>query len=82
MTDSPPLEDLGMSDVEYAELVTKGYEPVLERQLITLGEEPDQARKIARFVGLLQNKPPQTQPESKELLATWEDACGYRPDFN
>ena len=48
-----PIQDLGMTDTEYAELVSKGYEPVLDRQLIALGEDPDKARKFTRFVGLL-----------------------------
>lgn len=28
----PLFNDLGMSDTEYADLVAKGYEPVLEHQ--------------------------------------------------
>ena len=40
-----------MTDTEYAAFVVKGYEPVLERQLIALGENPDQAWKLTRFVG-------------------------------
>lgn len=71
-----------MLDTEYAALIAKGYEPGLERQLISLGENPDQARKLTRFVGLLQDKPPETESEWVEFMATWEDACGYRPNFD
>ena len=34
-----------MADTEYAQLISKGYEPILERQLIDLGEDPNQAGK-------------------------------------
>lgn len=78
----PPIQDLGMTDTEYAALVAKGYESVLERQLIALGEDPNQARKLTRFVGLLQDKPPETEPEWKEFMAAWEEACGYQPNFD
>lgn len=77
-----PIQDLGMTDTEYAQLVSKGYEPVLERQLIALGEDPDKARKFTRFVGLLQDKPPATEEEWVEFMAAWKDACGYRPNFD
>ncbi|MBW4637885.1 MAG: hypothetical protein KME05_06555 [Gloeocapsa sp. UFS-A4-WI-NPMV-4B04] len=78
----PPIQDLGMTDTEYAALVAKGYEPVLERQLITLGENPDQARKLTQFVGLLQDKLPETGSEWEEFMAAWEDVCGYKPSFS
>jgi hypothetical protein len=39
MTDLP-IEDLGMTDEEYAQLLTQGYDPELERQLTELGERP------------------------------------------
>ena len=80
MTD-PPIQDLGMTDTEYATLAAKGYDPALERQLTEAGEDPDQARKLTRFIGLLQDKPPQTEEEWEELMTVWEDACGYRPNF-
>lgn len=76
MTSDPPIHDLNMSDTEYAHLVSKGYEPILERQLVAIGEDPDTARALTRFVGLLQEKPPETDEEWEELLNPWEDACG------
>ena len=82
MTNDPPIHDLNMSDTEYAQLVSKGYEPILERQLIALGEDPGKARSLTRFVGLLQDKPPETEPEWEELMSAWEDACGYTPNFD
>ena len=80
MTNDPPIHDLNMSDTEYAQLVSKGYEPILERQLIALGEDPNKARSLTRFVGLLQDKPPETDEEWEELTSAWEDACGERPN--
>jgi hypothetical protein len=77
-----PIQDLGMTDTEYAQLVSKGYQPVLEQQLIAPGEDPDKARKFTKFVGLLQDKPPQTESEGKEFMSAWEDACGYKPNFD
>jgi hypothetical protein len=49
-------------------IVAKGYESVLEHQLIALGEEPDQARKLTRLAGLVQNKPPETDEEWDEFM--------------
>jgi len=81
MTD-PPIHNLGMSDTEYATLLTKGYNPDIERQMIQVGESPDQARKLTQLVGLLQDKPPETEEEWEEVMSIWEEACGYRPDFD
>lgn len=63
-------------------LIAKGYKPVLERQLIALGEDADQARKLTRFVGLLQHKPPETESEWEEFMSAWEEACGNKPNFD
>jgi hypothetical protein len=67
--------DLGMTDTEYAQLLAQGYDPNLEHQLIELGESLDQARKLARIVGLTQDKAPQTDEEWQEFMAVWEDSC-------
>ena len=48
MTD-PPIQDLGMTDTEYATLAAQGYDPALERQLTEAGEDPDRARKLTQF---------------------------------
>ncbi len=59
----PPMtniHNLGMTDTEYAHLLAQGYDPNLEHQLLELGESLDQARKLARVVGLAKDKPPQT----------------------
>ncbi|MEA5622797.1 hypothetical protein [Nostoc sp. UHCC 0251] len=65
--------DLGMTDTEYAQLLAQGYDPNLEHQLIELGENPDQARQLARIVGLTKDKPPQTDQEWEEFMAVWGD---------
>jgi hypothetical protein len=72
MTDSS-IHNLGMTDTEYAALSAKGYNPALERQLIEAGEDSDQARKLTQFVGLLQDKPPETEEEWGELMSSWEE---------
>lgn len=77
-----PIQNLGMTDTEYAQLVSKGYEPVLKRQLIALGENPAKAQKFACFVGLLQDKPPDTEDEWEEFMAAWEEACGNKTNFD
>lgn len=70
MTD-PPIEDLEMTDEEYAHLLTQGYDPELERQLIALGEHPSITRKMTRFFGLLKGKTLETQEEQEELSRAW-----------
>jgi hypothetical protein len=50
----PLIHDLGMTDTEYTVLVAKGYEPVLEHQLIAIGEDPSQARRLTKLAGLVQ----------------------------
>jgi hypothetical protein len=65
--------DLGMTDTEYAQLLTQGYDPNLEHQLIELGESLDQARKLARVVGLTKDKASQTEEEWEEFMAVWGD---------
>lgn len=71
------IHNLGITDTEYTRLIALGYDPNLERQLIYLGESPTQARKLARIVGLTKDKPPSTDREWEELMAVWEDNCGY-----
>ncbi|MBD1903757.1 hypothetical protein NDI44_26920 [Trichocoleus sp. DQ-A3] len=77
MTD-PPIYDLGMTDTEYAALIAKNYNPTLERQLLEVGEDPSQALKLTRLVGLLQDKPPETEPEWSEVIGAIEDICSEK----
>ncbi|WP_334766041.1 hypothetical protein [Nostoc sp.] len=49
--------------------------PNLEHQLIELGESIDQARKLARIVGLTKDKAPETDEEWQEFMAVWENTC-------
>jgi hypothetical protein len=69
------IHDLGMTDTEYAALAAKGYEPVLEHQLIAIGEDPEQARNLTKLVGLLQNKPPETDEEWNEFMEAWAEVA-------
>jgi hypothetical protein len=77
----PSIHNLNMTDIEYAALIAKGYDPALEQELIELGEQPGVARKLAQFVGLLQDKPPETEKEWEEFMEIWEEVCEYRPDL-
>lgn len=62
-----------MTDEQYAQLLTQGYDPELERQLIVIGEAPDKARKMARFVGLLKGKSTETEEDWEELIDNWDN---------
>lgn len=66
------IHDLNMTDTEYAQLAAQGYDPKLERQIIELGENLEEARKLARVIGLTKNKPPQTDEEWEEFMKVWE----------
>jgi hypothetical protein len=63
---------LGMTDIEYAALAAKGYDPNLERMMIEAGSLPESARKLTRIVGLVKDKPPETDQEWDEFLNVWE----------
>ncbi|MCC5611977.1 hypothetical protein LC612_35915 [Nostoc sp. CHAB 5834] len=65
--------NLSITDTEYIQLLAQGYNPNLEYQLIELGESAEQARKLARVVGLTQNKPLHTEQEWQEFMDIWED---------
>jgi hypothetical protein len=67
------IHNLNMTDTEYAELASKGYDPNLELELIELGETQQEARKLARIVGLVQHKPPETDEEWELFMQVWED---------
>jgi hypothetical protein len=71
----PLIHDLGMTDTEYTALVAKGYEPVLEHQLIAIGEDPNQARKLTKLAGLVQHKPPETDEEWDEFMEAWAEVA-------
>lgn len=62
-----------MTDTEYAKLIAQGYDPNLEHQFVELGESIDQARKLARIVGMTKDKPPETEEEWEEFMAVWGD---------
>jgi hypothetical protein len=64
-----------MTDTEYAQFLAQGYDPNLEHQFVELGESIDQARKLARIVGLTKDKAPETEEEWEEFMAVWGDSC-------
>jgi hypothetical protein len=69
------LHDLNMTDTEYAALVASCYDPTIEQQLIALGQNPSDARDMARFMGLITKATPRTDAEWEEFNATWIDIC-------
>ncbi len=71
MTNSP-IQDLGMTDTEYAALTALGYDPALERMMIEAGCSPKDARLLTRIVGLVKDKPPETDEEWDEFMNVWK----------
>lgn len=68
---NPPIQDLGMTDTEYAALTAKGYDPNLEQMMIEAGFSPEEARSLTRIVGLLKDKPPEIDEEWDEFMNVW-----------
>jgi D-alanyl-D-alanine carboxypeptidase len=59
---------------QFTSLTTPVYTAVLNTlQAETGGDRIDQARKLARVVGLTKHKPPQTDQEWQEFMAVWDD---------
>jgi hypothetical protein len=67
------IHRLNMTDIEYAELAAQGYDPNLEIELMKLGETQEQARKLSRIVGLVKDKPPETDEEWEKFMEVWEE---------
>lgn len=67
------IYNFDMMDTEYAQLIAQGYDPNLERELVDLGESQEEARKLARIVGLTKDKPPETDQEWDEFMQVWEN---------
>lgn len=65
------IHDLGMTDTEYAALADSGYDPTLERMMIEASSSPKDARLLTRIVGLVKDKPPETNEEWDEFLNVW-----------
>ncbi|WP_080683975.1 hypothetical protein [Aphanizomenon flos-aquae] len=67
------IYNFDMMDTEYAQLIAQGYDPNLERELVDLGESQEEARKLARIVGLTKDKPSETDQEWDEFMQVWEN---------
>jgi hypothetical protein len=67
------IYNLNMTDTKYAELVAQGYDPNLEIELMEIGETQQQARKLSRIVGLVKDKPPETDEEWEQFMQVWEN---------
>ena len=65
------IYNFDMMDTEYAQLIAQGYDPNLERELVDVGESQQEARKLARIVGLTKDKPPETDQEWEEFMQVW-----------
>lgn len=70
---NPPIQDLGMTDTEYATFAALGYDPNLERMMNEAGSSPKDARLLTRIVGLVKDKPPETDQEWDEFINVWSD---------
>jgi hypothetical protein len=62
-----------LTDTEYAALAARGYDPHIEYMMIQAGESPQSARKLTQIVGLVKDKPPETEEEWEEFMRVWEN---------
>ncbi|MBD2744993.1 hypothetical protein [Coleofasciculus sp. FACHB-1120] len=53
-------------------------QPVTEHLFLEVGEDPSQVLKLTRLVGLLQDKPPETEPDWEEVIGAIENVCGEK----
>ena len=60
-----------MTDTEYAALADSSYDPNLERVMIEVGSSPLDTRLLTRIVGLVKDKPLETEDEWDEFLNVW-----------
>ncbi|MCZ2203225.1 hypothetical protein [Cylindrospermopsis raciborskii] len=67
------VHNLNITDDEYLQLVSKGYDPNIERQFMDLGETQEQARKLAKVVGMFKDGPPQSEQQWDDFLSLWEN---------
>ena len=67
------LYNLNMTNTEYAQFIAQGYDSNLEHKLVDLGESHEEARKLARIVGLTKDKPPETDEEWEQFMQVWEE---------
>lgn len=72
LTDSP-IHEIGMTDTEYAALADNDYDPTLERMMIKAGSSPKDARLLKRIVGMVKDKPPETDEEWDEFMNCLEE---------
>lgn len=63
-----PIQDLGMTDTEYTALSAKGYDPNLEQMMIEAGSSLKDARLLTQIVGLVKDKPLETDEEWNEFI--------------
>jgi hypothetical protein len=74
MTD-PNIHDLNMTDTEYVACLAKGYDPVLDRNIIALFKENPRYRTLTQFLEIVTKATPLTDDEWKELDIIWEKLC-------
>jgi hypothetical protein len=74
----PPIEQLNLTDTDYADIIANSINPNFELSLVNLGLNPTEARIKTRFITLMKRKP-ETPEQWEELMNAWEEACGYRP---
>lgn len=71
-----------MLDTEYLTFLAKGYDPVLDRNLIALFRDSLRHRNITRFLELVTKDQPPTNAEWDEINLVWKKMCieqGFEP---
>jgi hypothetical protein len=69
------IYNLNMMDTEYAALVAKSYDPIIEQQIIALEQNPNDDRDMARFMGLITKATPRNDAEWEEFNTAWVNIC-------
>jgi hypothetical protein len=79
MTD-PPIEQLDLLDIDYADILASSSYPALELQLLRLGIDPAGARTTSNFLALVGQKP-NTPKQWGALTKAWEAGYGFEPEL-
>ncbi|KYC34916.1 hypothetical protein WA1_50290 [Scytonema hofmannii PCC 7110] len=66
------IQDLNMLDTEYLAWLAKGFDPVLDRNLILLFKDKPRYRHLTRFLELTTKDQPPTDAEWEEIYLVWD----------
>ncbi|KYC39016.1 hypothetical protein WA1_34055 [Scytonema hofmannii PCC 7110] len=76
------IQDLGMLDTEYVACLAKGFDPVLDRNLIALFKDKPRYRHLTRFLELTTKDQPPTDAEWEEIYLVWDKMHFERGEKN